>query len=98
MKIITPGKIPKKHWWSEVTFRCKKCNCVFELEDSDKPSEWSEHVVKVVCPTCNSNLSATRDKVEKQQVKTESAFTELFENLFGPFGKKHETTKTRKTT
>ena len=47
MKIITPGKFEIKYWWIGRRGRCLKCECVFELEMRDYPTD--DSILNIYC-------------------------------------------------
>lgn len=90
MKIIKNGIIPTQvFWWVGRQFSCAGCQCVFELEKDDYPTD--DSVFLYSCPTCKQTLRLKRPVDPQDNPDPAKIFEELFGNdsVFNDvFGKK----------
>lgn len=84
MKIIQLGNSlkqePVKPWWIDKQIRCKRCRCIFELEEKDfniknHPDDRNEF--RYNCPCCKRKLLI---------INPDSKIKYLFEDVFGKGG------------
>ena len=90
MKIIEPGikNPPRIYWWEQQDFKCKNCNCVFQIEAEDfvkfEPRRnYDANDIFLFCPNqdCHKTIC-----VSKPKHKSSDHNKAVFEEVFGKGG------------